>query len=263
MPAHLYHYRLRPHDIQRDGPIPIYQQIRHLILEALQEGVFQPNDRLPSEQELADILHVSRMTVRRTLQDLLHEGYLYTLPGRGTYVRQTKLEQYVQDLHSFTDDMEKLGHRVTSRVLQARLIDPTPALRAILHRHEFLSPEDAKIVLLERVRLVDGEPIALEVVYLPHRLCPGLLDYDFSTQSLYRILGNVYHLDLAYAEQTCEAIAAGSREAELLGIPIGAPLFYTERTVYLGDGRPIEYGTSYRRGDRYTFRLWLGRPPAR
>ena len=240
------------HPFDKDSAVPFYQQLKDIILEAIQERTLQPRDRLPSERELAEALGISRLTVRRALTDLVNEGRLFTQPGKGTYVRGPKLEQGIQQLMGLTEDMKSRGHTVSSRILEAALmpasVEVTQAMR--------LGPQE-EVVLLERLRFVDGEPLSIERSYLAYRLCPGILGHDLGSGSLYTTLRQVYGLHLFKAEQSYEAVLAGSREAELLQIAPGAPVLCSERTAYLDTGQIIEYGRAWYRGDRYRFHATL------
>lgn len=238
------------------SPLPLYQQLKTAILEAIQSGELVPNQRLPSENVLSRKLKISRMSVHRAYQELAREGALFPRPGKGTFVAVQDVHQDLGDLSGFTADLEAQGRQVTSRVLEAQVLG---APSDLAERMEV--PAEEEVVLLDRVRLVDGYPVARERVFLPHRLVPGLLDHDFERGSLFKTLRQFYGRDPHHAEETMAAITADREIAEILEIKPGDPIFYMERTTRLADNRVIEYGLSWRRGDRCRYRVQIGQRP--
>ena len=238
--------------ISRGSSVPVYHQIKEHILEAIAGGLLGEGDPLPSERELVEHLNVSRMTVRRALNELVLSGQLHTRPGKGTYVRATKVEQLLARLAGFSADMTRAGHRVSSRVLRNEVV---PAEGKLVDRLQ-VRPGDP-IVILERVRSVDDEPTSWERAYLPERLCPDITRFDFSWESLYGVLRREYKLRLHWARQTLEATLANWHEQQLLGIPDGAPILLGERTLYTDDDAILEYSKTSFRGDRYRYDIQL------
>ncbi len=241
-------------ELDRASPLPLYYQIKELLRERIERGELRPHERLPSENELERALGVSRMTARRALAELETEGYVYREQGRGTFVAEPKLRQSLLRLTSFTEDMRARGLRPGARVLDVRVMrDERVAARM------GLEPEEA-FVRVRRVRLADGQPLALETAYVRAALCPGLEAEDLTDRSLYQTLRERYKLQLGRAEQTLEAGAATEFEAQVLRIPVGQPVLLIERLTFLGDGKtPIEFVRSVYRGDRYKFVVELRR----
>ncbi len=244
--------------VNKDSAVPFYQQLKELLTDAVRTNLLAPGSRLPSERELCRHFGVSRLTVRRALTDLTNAGLVFGQPGKGTYIQAPKLEQGIQQLAGLTEDMRRRGYAVTSRVLRLEVM---PAAGKVAGPMRL--PPAGELVLLERLRYVNGEPLAIERCYLDHRLCPGLAHLDLSG-SLYGLLRQRYGLTIARGEQTYEAVAARRREAELLGISRGAPLLFSKRTTYLDTGEVIDQGVAWYRGDRYKFHavlLGLGTDP--
>jgi GntR family transcriptional regulator len=237
--------------LDKDSDVPLYQQLKRLIITSVQNGILQPDLRLLSERELSEALGISRLTVRHALSELARSGWLEISACKGAYVRCPKLEQGTNQLMGLTEDMRRRGHAVSSQILEAALIPAasSPLLVPGLDRGD--------LVLLERLRLVDGEPLGIERSYLPHRLCPGILNLDLADNSLYRILREQYRIRPLRAEQTYEAVTTGKRESALLGIAEGTPALSLQRIVYLRTEEVIEYGWAWYRGDRYRFQAVL------
>jgi GntR family transcriptional regulator len=238
--------------LRREAPTPLYLQLKNALVTDIDAGQYRPHERLLSERELGEKFKVSRMTVRQALTEMIREGILYTQVGKGTYVGESKIKQELQTLTGFTQDMAARGTVASGQVLDARLVPVTLTLSAI-----FSVPMNTELVLLSRLRLSDGNPLAIEEAYILHRVCPGLLKYDFSTESLYHILATRYHTILVRAEQTMEASLATPKEAELLQINSPSPILRIERLSYNEQNTLVEYVISAYRGDRYKFHTTL------
>lgn len=208
----------------------------------------QPHQRLPSEREMRDRFRVSRMTVRQALSALARDGLISSHVGKGTFVCEPKIDQQLRMLTGFSQDMQKRGSHPASRVLEARIERASDNIAQALQ----LSP-DAQVILLARLRLADGSPLAIETVHLPQTLCPHLLRHDFTRESLYAVLENEYGYRLTRAEQTIEAGLAGPREAELLQVQPHGAILIIERLTFTDQNVPIEHVHSIYRGDRYKF----------
>jgi len=240
--------------IDRGSPLPIYYQLKEALKQQIESGALKPHERVPSERELEEAYHISRMTARRALEELEAEGYIYRAQGKGSFVAEPKIRQGLLWLTSFTEDMRERGMRAGARVLRAEVVSDERVARklGIDSGEEF--------VMLQRLRTADGEPMALETSYLRRRFCPGLEGHDFTDRSLYSTLQEEYGLRLGRAEQAVEAKVADGFEAELLGVKPGAPMLSMERITYLDDGQtPIEYVRSIYRGDRYKLYVELKR----
>lgn len=234
---------------QHDSPTPLYVQIKDYIRLNIQNGVYCVNDKIPSERQFAKQFGVNRLTVSKALKELAQEGVLYSQVGKGTYVAPAKIDQMLQTLTSFTQDMIGRGRNVSSRVLYASI---DPASEEIAKALSIL--RGAEVVVLQRVRLADGQIIALEKSHIINALCPNILDHhDFSQESLYHVLRTEYNLQMTYAKQTIEAQIVGDEELELLEAGPYTPILSITRVTYDVNDQPIEYVRSSYRGDRYKF----------
>ncbi len=241
--------------VNRDNPIPLYVQIKDFWKKKIENGELQPGDQLPGEQDLCEQHGVSRITVKQAINALASEGLVIRHQGRGTFVASRRFQQDLLKLTSFTEDMSQRGLIAGARLLSKQIILATPELAKNLG-----VLEGEKLICIERVRLADNEPLALEIVYFPYDLCPGLLAEDLQSQSIYNLLEQKYGLILHVAEQFLEPSLATRREALLLQISIGDPVLLIERITCLKEGRRVEYAKSVYRGDKYRFRVLLERP---
>jgi len=236
------------------SPIPLYYQIKTRLLEAIEGGQYRVGEQIPSERELTARYGVSRMTARQALVELESQGYLQRVQGKGTFVSIPKLDQPLLALTSFTEDMRRRGMEPGSQLIAA---DEIAAGKRV---GQALGLGDTEVVFrVERLRLANGQPMAVETAHVPAVLCPGLLQTDFSAQSLYAVLRERYGHQPVKARQSLEAVPVGSREAKLLGLWEGAPVLLMERVARDAAGVPIEYVRSLYRGDRYRFTTELVR----
>ena len=238
--------------LHRKAPDPLYVQVKESLLDEIHAGRYLPNACLPSERELASHFGVSRMTVRQALLDLAHDGAIYTRAGKGTFVAAPKIDQQLRTLSSFSQDVYSRGGQPASRLLDQREEIATPELAVALRL-----PPGAPILVLTRLRLSDGMPLAIETAMLPKVLCPNLFKHDFAVESLYQVLRADYGIELTQAEQTIEATLASPQEAELLDLTLPAAVLRIQRLTLSSDGRAVEFVHSTYRSDRYKFHTLL------
>lgn len=238
--------------LDRQSSVPIFTQVKMVIHGAVDSGELQPHRRIPSERELSALFGVSRMTIRQALLEMIGDGVLYTRTGKGTYVADHKIEQPLQRLTSFTQDIGARGLRPSSRLLGADLL-PAPIELA----QALAIPSGSELVRVRRLRLADGEPLAIETSHLPHSLCPGLIEHDLERHSLYGLLHDRYGLELASAKQTIEAASPTEEERKLLEMPAGVPVLRIHRFTSTRDGVVCEFVQSAYRGDRYQLNVDL------
>jgi GntR family transcriptional regulator len=227
---------------------PLYQIVVEDILNQVNSGQLGANQRIPSENELCQINSVGRNTIRRAISELVNDGVLRTVPGVGTFVVDSRLDKTAEYLFGFSQEMGFLGKKVTSKVLEAAIIPADPFLSRRLQIQL-----GAEVVFLNRVRLMDGEPTAIERSYIPHVLCPEILEYDFSVNSLYETLSTVYDKRPDHAEQVIEASLATPEVSELLGLAPPAVVFVFRRETRMASGSVVEYVDSELRADRFRF----------
>lgn len=227
---------------------PLYKSVADRLLIQIDKGDLKPNERIPSESELGRIYSVGRNTVRHAISELANRGVLTTVQGVGTFVADHRLTKTAEFLYGFTQEMQNRGKQVSSKILEADIISADTLLSRRLQIQL-----GSEVVFLNRLRFMDGEPSAIERAYLPHELCPGILDYDFRTDSLYGTLSNVYDKKPDHAEQEIEASLATPEVARLLELTPPAVVLVFHRETRLADGSVIEYVDSELRADRFRF----------
>lgn len=227
---------------------PLYRQIADEIHQQIQEGKLEEGDRLPSEHDLCAQYDVGRNTIRHALSELAAEGWVEKVQGVGTFVVEKHFPKTAEVLFGFSREMAERGKEITSRVLGAELIPADPLLARRLRIQL-----GAEVVFLYRLRLMEDMPVAIERAYLPHSLCPGILEHDFSRESLYQVLSTEYEMKPDHAEQEIGAELASNQVAELLDRDPPAVVLVIRRETHTAEGQVIEYVESEFRGDRFRF----------
>lgn len=237
--------------LNRDIPIPLYYQLKEILLESIKHA--EKGTSFPTELELCERFDVSRPTVRQAIIELVNEGFLYRIKGRGTFIAEPKIRQdFLIELKSFSEEMQQKGLIPTTQVLDFRRVECDERVSEALE-----IPINSDVVQLERVRFADDEPVVLVMTFLPADELPGILDRHFEDESLYHIIEEEYGYVIERATRTLEARIAGEYEAKLLGIKKRAPIQYIETVTYLRDNTPIEFSQAHYRGDRNTFTFEL------
>ena len=238
----------------REGTVatPKYQTIHDALL-AIIDGL-PAGSPMPTERELCQTYAVSRATIRQALGQLEIEQRIFRRQGKGTFVARAKIEQRLE-LMSHTEGMRASGLSPSSKLIDVRRVAAGSDVGARLS----LSPK-AEVLRIERLRLADGEPIAIEVVFLSAARFDGISSVLSDSASLYQLLSSNYGVELASAEETIEAVVAEGREAGLLRCAPGVPLLMLSRRTLDTTGQPVEFVRSLYRGDRYRFQTGLRRP---
>ncbi len=236
--------------INRESPVPLHHQVRNYLLACIASGELRPGQQLLKERDYAKQFDVSLAPIRQALLDLVKEGYLYRIAGKGTFVREPKVEEKISILSSFTESMHAKGLASTMRVVELS-VGKAP----IEVREAFQADENALFVCVERVALVDGKAVALLLSYLPVSLVPGLEALNLNDQSLYRTLEKRYGIILMRAESTIEVVRCHDPQATLLGLPSGIPLLQVEGKTYDIEERLIEFSRVLYQADRFRFTL--------
>ena len=231
---------------------PKYWGLKRHLLDLLRS--MPPGSPIPTERSLAADFDVSRTTVRQALAELTVEGRLLRVQGKGTFAAEPKVAQRLQ-LSSYTEDMRAQGRQPSSKLLE---ISEEPA---DLELSRLLGVRaGGKVLRLHRLRLADGEPMALETTHLSPGRFRGLRRYITAGGSLYEVLRERYGVEMGHAEETIETALASPAEAEQLGADVGLPMLLLSRHSFDTEGEPVEWVRSVYRGDRYKFVASLNRP---
>jgi GntR family transcriptional regulator len=236
-------------DSQSDEPLHL--QFERQLTQRIGRGLWQPGHKIPSERELMEVTGLSRATIRQALASLVYQNILKKVHGSGTYVASVKYEQSLRAVYSFSEQLRQLGQTLHDTILRQSVeaVDAAHAAKLAL-------PPGAKVIVIERLRVLQARSLMVSNAYVPFALCPDLASEPL-TGSLYRMLAERFKLPILHATDKLEAMSADKRLATLLDIRIGSPLIYVERTAYTTHERIVHYGENYIRGDRCRFSIDL------
>lgn len=232
--------------IDRRGTKPIYRQMSDEIRQEIEKGLYKPGNVIPSERDYSNQLKISRMTVRAAIDELVNDGLLIRRHGRGTVVAIRKITKNALGFMSFTEDMKSRGLKPSSKLLNIQIENATSQIKSSLN----LSAS-TRVIFIERVRLADNEPMALERCFLPYDQFQQLFEYDLGKESLYELLETQIGCYPVLAEETIEPIILRKREAFLLGATSGDLALLAKRITHDDRGNLIEAVETIYRADRY------------
>ena len=227
--------------LNKNSTIPLYRQLSTWLALQIQNGTFHTGDRIPSERELTEQFNVSRITARQAIEALLESGLIYREQGRGTFIAEPRMRN-LEGLTSFTQDMIARGYKPSSKVIIQHLLPTDDELQKNLRIHS-----TDKVFHLVRLRLADEKPVALQSSYISHKLCPGIENEDFSSQSLFVILREKYYVYPNWTEVFIEALPATNEEARWLEMKPGEPLLIVRGKTFTDSFEIVEdVRTAYR-----------------
>jgi len=244
--------------VQRNGASPLFYQLYQRLKQEIEEGNYNPGDLLPSESSLIDQYSVSRTTVRKAVQKLAHEGFVYTVHGKGTYVSDAIITQDLPGLTSFSHDVDRKGMKPGRQVLQLETLVSSKDIASRLQ----ISPSE-QVLYVNRLLLADDEPVSLGFTYLPVSAIAPYQD-QFTVEileekSLYTLMLEI-GISLAGGEQLISATVADDEVAQLLNVSPGSALLSGERIALDDEKNPVEFTRILSRPEWQRWRIHLSPP---
>lgn len=240
--------------IDKESPVPYYHQLKMYLLSEIESGSWLAQQKLPSETEFCEHFDISRTVVRQAIKELQNQGHLTTEKGRGTFIAIPKITTgFVQNLVGFYEDFTKRGFKVTTHIEKQKVEPVSPRIAEVLR-----IVKGEPVIMLSRIRKLNGEPSVYVSTYIPQKLCPQLLHTDLENKSLYTFLEKC-GLEIHKGHRYIGVSLANEHEASLLNIKVGSTLIELDSVTYLKDGRPLEYFHALHRGDRTRFEVDLVR----
>jgi DNA-binding GntR family transcriptional regulator len=244
-------------DLSR-GPDPAYVQVRNYLAEQIAQGHLHEGSRLMPERVLATELGVSRVTIRRSLQELVSEGVLTPSHGRGWFVTSAALSEVPSALRGFTETVLAEGRTLQTRHLSTEVEAATPAQAKALGVRA-----STQLLAVSRLRVVDGAPVAVTTSLLPLRRFKSLRGADLTDASLYALLASEFGVQPSRSEITVSAAAVEAPNAKLLGLRSGAPVLVVTQTTHDQDDVAFELGSTLYRPEYYQFSTSVSRASRR
>jgi len=233
--------------LDKKSKVPLYKQLKVALLEYIEESL-KEGDALPIESEIEKQYGVSRITVRKTIEELVRDGVVTKTQGRGTFVQSRKIIQQAGSITSWTEEMQARGKTTETRNLLINEIIPSRKLV-----EELKLSKGEKVICLKRLRCADGEPIAILINYFRSKFVSGFIEKGLSKESLYEVLEEEYGIQLERAHERITARIASDLEALELGVSPDSAILHITRVSYLPDGTPFELVEMANRSDRYQY----------
>lgn len=229
----------------------MYYQVKEDIVNKIKSGVYKIEEKIPSENELKILYNVSLITINKALSTLVNEGYLYRIQGKGTFIGKPKIKRLL-NLLSFTDELKNKGYITETKLLDFQVLS-NPMIAEKLN-----ISSDKLITKIKRLRIANGEPMALQNSYLPYEMVSKISQEELRlTESLYKVL-EVFDIRPHRASEEYDIAVLNEKEiCSLLDLKKGTPAFAVRRITYNHENVPFEYTESILRGDRYTIKVDL------
>lgn len=235
-------------EVDKQAKMPMYQQIKEILEEAIAKGEYEEGSKLPTESELCRRCGVSRITVVRAFEQLEQSGLIYRVQGKGSFVCAKKVERDLTNGRSFMELIREQGYNPVTKVIAKEFVKATKKLNG-----QFKREADSKeeYVSIKRLRYIDEKPVGISI---------SITEIDFSAKlnieafegSMYELLTQAYG-SVYCADEIISVSTVRESESELLGVPVGFPVFVVESVTYSKDGATIEVSRSIFRGDKVKF----------
>lgn len=240
-------------DMSAAGDSPLYEQLITIIKQGISSGQLTPGDLLPSESEFCERYGISRSTIRQALSELEDQGLVVRMRGKGSFVSRPKITRSLHNLYSFSDEISAMGFEPRSKVIAYEVIAPGKEIRTRLQ----IDDAEERVFNITRIRYAGEEPLALEMAFIPTRICPFLTQDMVEQGSLYNTLVKEAGIRIGHAQETYESMLMGESEAVLLGMPKDSCAFFVQRVSYTASGDVFEYTVMIVRGDRCRYEVEL------
>ncbi len=237
--------------LDKSVPIPLYFQLKELIVTAIKEGHYPSGSLIPTEKEFSEIFQISRTTVRQAITELVQEGWLYRVKSKGTFVSTPKISQdFIMRLIPFAEQMESSGKTPRTEVLDMKTMAATDVVAAALG----INVGD-QVIYLYRRRFADDEPIVVVETFLPYSECSFVLDHDMEKESLYDVMSAKEETEVYCVKRQVEAVEATASDARYMDIKKGKPVQLFRSYGLNVFGKPMEYSVARYRADRNSFEV--------
>lgn len=231
----------------------LYIQIKDIFIDYIQNDIWEADTLIPTEQELIKEFGVSRTTIRQAITVLVQNGLLEKKQGRGTIVKPQNLMGHLGNLKGFAEEVRSKGQTPKSKAIRAEF------KKNLFQEQKALEiKEDEEILLIERIRFADDEPIAIERTSWPKEIGDIICQHDLNEANFYELLES-HNIYLKNAHEQIRAINATVEEADLLGIRPGEALLEMTRLSYGMNDHPVEFTKTKYRSDMYQYNIELKR----
>jgi len=235
-------------ELNSNSTIPLFTQLKEIIKDLIIEGAYVGGDKIPTEKELSIRYGVSRITVRRAVEELVKEGFLVKIQGNGTFVRENKITRKIEPTLSFSEACLLNNLAPSSKIIKKEIIVPDEQLKADMG---FFPGQ--RVLFIQRIRYAGNVPVMCENNFYPYEGYKFLMEEELDG-SLYHLLETKYHIKLGKTKNSyIDALRANQENSKLLNVPVGEPLFFLHTMAFDTRERLIHVGHQYIVGSRYRF----------
>ncbi|MGF9769660.1 GntR family transcriptional regulator [Bacillus paramobilis] len=235
--------------LQHESLIPLYHQLMERLKDSIEKGHWSLGDKIPSENQLMDQFGVSRNTAKKAIEELVQEGILYRIQGKGTFVAKPKLQQSLMGFYSFSKVLKEKGLNPKDIILKIEEVKPNAEIKEALQLSE-----DVNVIEMKRLRCAEDEPFILESSFIPKHVVTDIEQLKKVGEiSLYDLFAQQFNTVVTRANEAFEPVLIRAAESEYLQTEAGRPALLLERTAYDTNGVPVEFCISIVRGDRCRF----------
>ena len=242
---------LQEKQLNKNIPIPLYYQLKELLINEIRSGNYSVDSLLPTEAELGEMFGISRTTVRQAVTEMVQEGWVYRVKSKGTFVSTPKLEQdFISRLLPFDEEMKRLGKSPSTRILEQKVMKAPEHAAAILG-----IGKSEEVIYLHRLRMADGEPVVTVKTILPYKKCAFVLEHHLEKESLYGIMSRSEETKIYSITRQVEAVEANQEDVLHLQMKKGKPVQLFHSTGFNRFRVPLEYSVARYRADRSRFEV--------
>lgn len=235
--------------LQHESLIPLYHQLIERLKNSIEKGHWTLGDKIPSENQLMEQFGVSRNTVKKAIEELVQEGILYRIQGKGTFVAKPKLQQSLMGFYSFSKVLKEKGLNPKDIILKIEEVKPNAKIKEALQLSE-----NVNVIEMKRLRCAEDEPYILESSFIPKHVVTDIEQLKKVGEiSLYDLFSQQFNTVVTRANEAFEPVLIRADESEYLQTEVGRPALLLERTAYDTNGVPVEFCISIVRGDRCRF----------
>lgn len=235
--------------LDTNAQLPLYLQLKEILKNKINTGEYPENTKIPAESELIESYEVSRITVRKAVEELVEEGYLLKKQGKGTFVNRHKVFRKIEYVMGFSESCKSNGFTPTSIVLERKII---PATEGMAKKLDIAQGDD--VLYIQRKRMADNIPIMLENNYFSYERYSFLMEEEL-TDSFYEVLKVQGTLAINPGETALEIVTADDQIAKIMEVAVGTPFFFMDTLINDQNNIPIHVGNQYYLGEVYRFYL--------
>jgi len=235
-------------DLKDSSQIPLYSQLKQVIKEDIRNDKYKIGEQLPTEMELCEEFNVSRVTVRRAIQELVQEKVLYRKQGKGTFVSEAKIKRELVSLGGFSDVAIQSGQEPSSQILKNRVRKARQKLAEL-----FNIDSDSEILELKRILSINNKPLIIEKSYYPIAKFPNLEGYIGENVSTYKVLKDYYSTDVVKANKTLDIILSDAEQSTIFNCDLNSVMYLLKKKTFSKGNEVIHVSESVIPSSKVTF----------